>query len=276
MLNKNTVLQCGFPRSGNYFLWKLLSRCQKKLGIFSSYLHKSGLGNVLKYIYASKRGFRLHEDFYEIDDVRINGSELTLGNIDNLKPFPVNVDEELLVYSSTIIWTHSTPSSAIKLILRIPVRFYLVRDGRDVINSLIHATCADVGRKGSIYKIKEVNKVYDRLDIVRSYIERWNNHVRDFLKFERLFILLKYENLVNFDSDFVFILKLFGLNDRKNIEYFKEVLSFDKMKKETPGHLRKGKNGDWKNYFSEVHKEIFKEIAGETLIKLGYEKDMNW
>ncbi|MCX5884693.1 MAG: sulfotransferase domain-containing protein [Proteobacteria bacterium] len=39
---------------------------------------------------------------------------------------------------------------------------------------------------------------------------------------------------------------------------------------------RKGTIGDWKNYFSESHKKKFKEIAGNLMIELGYEKDMNW
>jgi len=39
---------------------------------------------------------------------------------------------------------------------------------------------------------------------------------------------------------------------------------------------RKGISGDWKSYFTEDHKKIFKDIAGDLLIKLGYEKDYHW
>lgn len=39
---------------------------------------------------------------------------------------------------------------------------------------------------------------------------------------------------------------------------------------------RKGIAGDWKNVFTERDKEIFKEEAGETLVKLGYERDLDW
>ncbi|UYP07519.1 sulfotransferase domain-containing protein [Priestia megaterium] len=45
---------------------------------------------------------------------------------------------------------------------------------------------------------------------------------------------------------------------------------------EKSGTFRKGKIGDWKIEFSEAHKEAFKEIAGDLLIQLGYEKDYNW
>lgn len=40
--------------------------------------------------------------------------------------------------------------------------------------------------------------------------------------------------------------------------------------------FRKGIIGDWKNHFSENHKRQFKEVAGDVLIKLGYESDFNW
>jgi len=40
--------------------------------------------------------------------------------------------------------------------------------------------------------------------------------------------------------------------------------------------FRLGKTGGWKEYFSEEHKKLFKEIAGDLLVKLGYEEDNNW
>jgi len=46
-----------------------------------------------------------------------------------------------------------------------------------------------------------------------------------------------------------------------------------------PGSLntfRTGQIGSWKNYFNEQHKEAFKKIAGQLLIDLGYEKDLDW
>jgi len=40
--------------------------------------------------------------------------------------------------------------------------------------------------------------------------------------------------------------------------------------------FRSGKTGEWKKYFTDEHKKIFKDVAGDLLIKLGYEKDDNW
>jgi len=40
--------------------------------------------------------------------------------------------------------------------------------------------------------------------------------------------------------------------------------------------FRSGKTGEWKKHFRKEHKKIFKEVGGDLLIRLGYEKDNNW
>ncbi|VAX21865.1 hypothetical protein MNBD_NITROSPINAE03-70 [hydrothermal vent metagenome] len=48
------------------------------------------------------------------------------------------------------------------------------------------------------------------------------------------------------------------------------------MKNGLQTSCRKGEPGDWKNHFSHAVKERFKEMTGDGLIRLGYEKDMDW
>jgi hypothetical protein len=40
--------------------------------------------------------------------------------------------------------------------------------------------------------------------------------------------------------------------------------------------FRSGKTGEWKKYFTPDHKRIFKDVAGDLLVKLGYEKNNDW
>jgi hypothetical protein len=40
--------------------------------------------------------------------------------------------------------------------------------------------------------------------------------------------------------------------------------------------LRKGKVGDWQNYFTPKSKRIFNQVAGEALIQYGYAESENW
>jgi len=40
--------------------------------------------------------------------------------------------------------------------------------------------------------------------------------------------------------------------------------------------FRAGKTGGWKEYFTEEHKALFKDVAGDLLVRLGYETDNDW
>jgi sulfotransferase family protein len=40
--------------------------------------------------------------------------------------------------------------------------------------------------------------------------------------------------------------------------------------------FRSGKTGAWKEHFKEEHKKLFKDVAGDLLVRLGYEKNNNW
>jgi hypothetical protein len=61
------------------------------------------------------------------------------------------------------------------------------------------------------------------------------------------------------------------------INTFEKLSRGRKPGEEDSSHFfRKGITGDWRNYFSQENIEIFKQIAGSTLIAAGYEKDNNW
>ena len=40
--------------------------------------------------------------------------------------------------------------------------------------------------------------------------------------------------------------------------------------------FRSGKTGGWKQYFTAEHKKLFKDIAGDLLVELGYERTNDW
>ena len=40
--------------------------------------------------------------------------------------------------------------------------------------------------------------------------------------------------------------------------------------------FRSGKTGGWKEHFTEEHKALFKDVAGDLLVRLGYEESNNW
>jgi hypothetical protein len=40
--------------------------------------------------------------------------------------------------------------------------------------------------------------------------------------------------------------------------------------------FRSGKTGGWRQHFTDEHKQLFKEVAGDLLVKLGYEENNDW
>lgn len=40
--------------------------------------------------------------------------------------------------------------------------------------------------------------------------------------------------------------------------------------------FRSGKTGGWREFFTEEHKRLFKDVAGDLLVRLKYEKDNKW
>lgn len=106
------------------------------------------------------------------------------------------------------------------------------------------------------------------------------NHGKKFRKDPR-YLEVKYEDLVrNPYKTLKRITDFLGLDKipKKNIDNAHKNFNVEKR----PDHKEVGKPidrkriGKWKNKMSEKDKKIFKKIAGETLIELGYEKDYNW
>jgi hypothetical protein len=66
------------------------------------------------------------------------------------------------------------------------------------------------------------------------------------------------------------------INDLIARSSFKFYAGRDRGQEDRKRFYRKGVAGDWRNHFTEEDKRAFKALAGDMLIRLGYEKDMSW
>ena len=184
---------------------------------------------------------------------------------------------------------------------------HAIRDGRDVAISGLHSFWHNAQDRGGVVKLApeeaEIREAYleDREGFlssgrsifteerIRQRGRSWNRIVRrgrqtGLKLFGENYIEFKYEDHLYRPHEG--LEKLFGFlgadTDSEVIEQVIEANRFEKKAGRPPGEEssgsfhRKGIHGDWKGVFTERDKRIFKEEAGELLVELGYERDLDW
>lgn len=187
--------------------------------------------------------------------------------------------------------------------------FYLYRDGRDVMCSFYfhHLRVAHrTQRPGTPHFRRTYEKLfgkgYDPLDVVRHlprFIEHefahpgrgtslnWRDHIENWLHSGHTgpIAFLSYEELRRDCANTLgrAIETVTGeAADPWRLETTVEKMSMRRQTGRDPGesddsqHIRKGVVGDWRSCFSREAAEIFNELAGDTLVRLGYEADQGW
>ena len=70
-------------------------------------------------------------------------------------------------------------------------------------------------------------------------------------------------------------LKLQGFQPELNREEARQALG-EAVQPRKSGTFRSGKVGDWRQHFTQMNVDVFKQSTGDLLIKLGYEEDGTW
>jgi len=180
---------------------------------------------------------------------------------------------------------------------------YIVRDGRDV--AVSHRFQAfiegyalsneskrirDMFQKNPEHFYKPEISLFTEQDIRQSAIGWVKNVTETFTEGKRLygdrFLIVYYEQLlsdpiVNTKIVWEFLggkLKSLDLDEQiSNIAGFNRDARWQQEKAgDIAKEIPKGKSGSWQQLFNSRDIEIFKEIAGEALIMLGYEQDLSW
>lgn len=179
---------------------------------------------------------------------------------------------------------------------------YLVRDGRDIMVSYYFHRQRGLNTQYRHACLKWMKQVYGKeidMNDYDTYLPRfieyemetpsitqlnWPDHVNNWLEKDNV-ISVKYEDLLTNGSETLrFICN--SISDKnvtkERADSVIDLYSFKNMTKRKAGEedrssfLRKGIAGDWKNHFNAEAVNIFDHYAGETLIKLGYEKNHDW
>jgi hypothetical protein len=185
---------------------------------------------------------------------------------------------------------------------------HIIRDGRDIAVSLVHHRWNHARDEGGIYELdpeeasrreayRGVSKGTTKTNVglftekmLRSMANGWRAQLSRSREDGRALLganyaEVKYEDLLERPEEESERLLGFLSADTRE-EVIRECVRAASFENWTDGRergqedpfsfFRKGVAGDWKTVFTERDKEIFKEVAGDLLIELGYEKDDDW
>lgn len=194
---------------------------------------------------------------------------------------------------SCVVHTH-VPASH-----RLSDCFYVLRDGRDCLVSAYFKLVKNMAEDENYVYSDLYNDLFEgSFDDPRKNIElyidhlfthrkhHWGRHVKGWLDKQQQhpnqIVIARYEDLVQ-DTKAAFSQVLhnkYGEVREEFVESAVERQKFERqIKRAEEQHrtfLRKGKSGDWRNWFTAETARIFDQYAGDVLIQAGYEQDHNW
>ena len=179
-----------------------------------------------------------------------------------------------------------------------PTGVYIVRDGRDVIVSSFHHLKNEVENGGALKKhrrfFKGLGSKAELIEVLPDFLQHvienplhhkwgWGRHVSTFFENENNFELARFEDLTaNPSSALTDLLSRLTQKEVCQTRLAETVTRFSFARQAGQGSqngesfLRKGKSGDWRNYFNRASAELFHEHYGSSLVNAGYEADASW
>jgi glycosyltransferase involved in cell wall biosynthesis len=183
---------------------------------------------------------------------------------------------------------------------------HVVRDGRDVAVSLMHHfwnLSKDI-HQGGIYELwpeelarrdayREDPEAFSQSgesifveERLRQMAERWNRRTNKASRegtelFGDNFLQLRYEDLLlNPEENMQPAFELLGARSEPDVvnrcvqnNIFEKAAGRPRGSEESASFFRKGVAGDWRNRFTQQDRETYEQVAGQTLLQMGYSLD---
>ncbi len=170
---------------------------------------------------------------------------------------------------------------------------FLYRDPRDfIISQVFYATQMHAGHGMHRYYTQTLKTMEERINAAIQGVEE-NEEITDsplsdvLTKYEKYtgwlsqpgVLCLRFEELIqnreaalqrllDYMAEWGFVPKISRF---QAVETLKNAIVPHKS-----GTYRRGKPGNWREHFSQANKALFKQVTGDLLVRLGYEKDANW
>lgn len=258
------VLQCGYSKSGNYLLHHVLMALQR--GRFRSFVERSGVGHAIDALCPETKRM---PDARRVDNLKLVEGRWHI-QFPDLRARWLPVEWPLVLRHSTLVWSHDTPDDLAPYAGDFGRRIYVLRDGRDVVNSMLHylVTPAMLALYPD-HRFTTIEQIYADLDFFAGKVTAWRDHVRSLERHRNSWLVVRFEDLVERRAiEIARVAAHLGLD--ADPEPVAAATSFAVMQSEAPRHVREGKPGDWRKWFTPEHVERFEALAGGELRAMGY------
>lgn len=185
-------------------------------------------------------------------------------------------------------YVDATPENASFLTSDGRVNFFIYRDPRDMLVSQVFFATDMHGEHGMHAYYNSLPDFAARLNVAITGIDKDGlKMVSVKQRYEGVFqwlkqkntMCLRFEDLINNrDATLMSMLDEVESTGYKIPTPREKALAIlvDAIQPKKSHTFRSGKTGGWKQHFTEEHKKLFKDVAGDLLVKLGYEKDNDW
>jgi hypothetical protein len=168
------------------------------------------------------------------------------------------------------------------------VNYFIYRDPRDMLVSQVFFATDMHEEHGMHEYYKSLSNFGERLKVAITGIDRDGLHMVSVKqRYEGVFqwleqknmMCIRFEDLIN-NRDAI----LSAMLDKVEKTGYKIPTPREKalsilvsgIQPKKSHTFRSGKTGEWKKHFTDEHKKLFKDVAGDLLVKLGYETDNDW
>jgi aryl sulfotransferase len=260
------ILQGGVPKCGNFWLYQIIQQV----------LHLAGrpTGSFIEQepIYSLAR----HWDLNFPGQARIDVLEVTdlqySYRISSIFRMPIE-DIQHYIDRTNHVWTHSPVCKrSAELLELFDKKMYIIRDPRDRALSAARYYCSPYMLKYFPQEEKEPERFLEKN--FEKLMHEWVWHVFDYLRLSRehhIHISFFEGFLLEFQQELAQLLDYLGIDlEQSQRMALKESVSFRKLKKANPKHLKKGRSGYWMDQLSDEQLEKANIIAGPMIAYLGY------
>ena len=263
------ILQIGYPKSGNFWLYQILEQLLEMTGNGS----KSFIQQHPVYPLAKNWDLNFPEQA-DIDVIDITDLKTTY-RISSIFKMPVE-NMEAYLQKTNHVWTHSPVcKSSEKIFSAFDKKVYIIRDPRDMLLSASRYYCSDYMLK--YFPQEETDPKAFLEKNLEDLTQQWVWHVWDHLRLQeknKIHICYFEGFLHDFQQEFSLLLDYLQLEmTLKEREKLEEAVSFSQLQKNNPKHLKRGSHGQWTSGLTEEQKEKTNILAGPLLDYLGYGKE---